>query len=183
MEVYRIRNEEGFQDVMSDDDAFWRLTSSRAEALGDVVFPNCYISSPKDQRGNFFNIGSGELLFDNTALLSLESVLQGCGELHTVNVETIGTLFYYNNLQKIDALDIENTWWRKESDGSKKIILKHEFNASKLATAPCLFAIPQNRFSKLLTVTGQEGISDDFYSVYNAVGLSGLKFEKLWSTE
>ena len=184
MVVYRVVSNLDYQGLMSDEDELlFKLTSSLGEPLGSVNFPKCHIGSLKDKRGNFFRLSNGNVVVDQLALSTIKPVMPKGTEYFPIQVEGIGELMYVNNTIKIDALDAEKCSWRHEADGKRKIILGYKFHADKLETAPCLFKLPEHRFTRLLTVTGRASQPDDFYTRYTNAGLSGLVFEKLWTNE
>jgi len=184
MIVYRVTSDLDYQAIDSDEHKYlFKLTSGLAEPLGDVTFPKCHISSYKDKRGNFFRLTNGNLTLDENALSVVKPVMPNDTEYFPVSVEDEGEVYYANLMVKVDALDADNCSWRKESDGKRKIILGYQFHAEKLESVPCLFKIPEHRYTRLFTVTNRSVQADDFYTRYHDAGLTGLTFEKLWDDE
>lgn len=182
MIVYRVSASLEFQGITSDEyDRVFDLTKNGAEVIGDCVFPECYVSSLKEKRGNFFRITSGSLLCDDLAKNALSEVLPNKCEFITVKVEDIGTLTFINVPIKLNPIDEDRSIWK--ADKKRKTILKYEFDTAELVDAPCLFRVPQHRYNKLMTVTGRPAYNDDFYTRYHDAGLTGLEFSKLWSYE
>jgi len=167
---------------MSENDATLKELQRRwsAETFGDIDFPEHYVFSLKAQRGNFFSMVKG-LAFDDHAKSALGNIIELAGEVYQFDVQDVGTLNYLNVLETCEALDDDKTLWREESDGSKRQILVHAFQADKFTTNSGLFRMPENHYTKLLAVTGAPGQTGDFYARYHEANLTGLAFRKLWS--
>lgn len=179
-----VKSDTEYQGLLTtENDTLPGYIKTIAEPLGAIKFPQFYVTSLKEKRGNFFSTASSHLVTDKMGFEVIKSVLPEPNEFYPIVVEDVGELVFVNIFTKLDALNADDTRWRKERDDSRRIILKYEFYADKLITAPCLFKIPEHRYTKLITVTGRPDVKDDFYTKYHETGLTGLKFEKLWTDE
>lgn len=184
MKVHLVRNEVGYKNIMSEDRTkLTPLLSRMNNPIGDFAFPSFYVSTPKASVSNFYPIGYELLAFDEIARNALWDVIGEAGEHYSVEVEDVGTLSIFNVTETCDALDHDKSVWREEDDGEKYVVLKHVFNPERIVGKSCLFKIAENRYSKILCVTGAPNQQGDFYTRYHEAGLTGLKFTELWSDE
>ena len=189
MRIYEVRAALEFQSVVADDDdkrlelgkRIDKILSGERISIGDFIFSGYYVSTPKQKRGNFFNISSGLWMFDDVALDALKESVQDAGELFKVSVEEVGLLNVLNVTEVCEhALDHENSRWWKRPSGGTPMVTDHVFSREDVVTKSGLFLIPENRFSRTLAATGAPNQVNDFYKQYCEAGLTGLDFSLLW---
>jgi hypothetical protein len=151
--------------------------------IGQITFPDFYVSTPKAQVGNFYKLGYELFAYDKVANEAIRDVVNEAGEHYLLEVEDVGTLHVLNVLETCDALDHEKTVWREEDDGGKYVIMEHVFCPERIQTKSGLFKIAENRYSRIFLVAGAPNQQGDFYARYHETGLTGLTFTEIWSDE
>lgn len=185
MNIYRLRIDVNrFQSFFLERDEVWSLEDllfdgkHRLESWSD---PGLYVMHPKLKKGNFFGFGdaSGTFIVDAKASEKLADLLEMSGELLPFSYK--GDVFHVVNVTEvIDVLDEDRMQWvyRKGSGPVKG----YAFHANRLTETP-LFKIPQENSTDVFTVEGLKDADDEFKNRVEQSNLSGLIFEKVWSSE
>lgn len=144
--------------------------------------PRVYIHQPKLKRGNFIAVGMGSPLACDERTLDddkMYELLEMSGELLPLPHE--GETFYIiNPLECINALDREQSEW----GGTIKIGIprRYVFHRIRIPETP-LFKIPETSRGEILCAENAYDPEYEFKRRYEQLGLTGLRFEKLWSDE
>lgn len=170
----------------------WIMPIVDEEQLLDLLSFNCrprlekwpkvewYIYNPVQEKGNFFTLGvNGVLAFDEDVYRSdLFTLLEMSGEIIPI---TVGTeqLFLLNVLECVNMLNEEDSHWDIYEDGTKGRILNYSFYLNRFSESS-LFKIPQTCKSEILTYSGVKEPKDEFKTLYEQLGFSGLVFEELF---
>ena len=142
------------------------------------------VYKPRLKRGNFFYSWSGHFLVDAKVREILHSILsKTCELLPFLPYE--GEMFYLINvLNCLDCLDKQKTIWRTSPRTGDMISLgsikEYNFDPARFA-GPTLFKIPEQKTNTFLTFTGVGDPESEFKTLVEREGLTGLKFEELWS--
>ena len=118
-------------------------------------------------------LGSHALVVKRSAVDAMAPAFQKWGELLTLSCEDC-ELFVFNPLVRIDALDEDASQVDRFSSGSIMRIKRHVFRADRLADVAA-FKIPNLRVSPTY-------VSQEFVSAWRMSNLSGLRFERVWSS-
>ena len=186
MKVFRIRlNSNKYQSFLPVDDKVWQselLTMDCQEKQQDWTAPSVYIDNPKLIKGNFFDFCSGAFVVDSIAHDVLQEVLEWAGEI--LPLPHKDELFHLVNVREcVNCLDELNTKWViGKTTGAKIRIEQYEFLANRFSEST-LFKIPETAKGEMLTVTGIKDPEDEFKTIVERAGLTGIIFEELWSDE
>lgn len=180
--VFRISVDvNAFQWLIPADDRVWidGKLDFDCQALGASWRPlEFYVHNPKRARGNFLNIGPGLFALDQTAREALLDLLEMCGELLPATIEGQDErVDILNVLECVNALDRKKS--RIEPTG---LVSKYVFHVDRLSESS-IFKIPQSSRAEILTYTGIKNPVDEFRFRYAESGLTGLKFDLLWSDQ
>ncbi len=148
---------------------------------GATWSPSVYIEHPKLKRGNIFAL-AGTLVLDAHATETLRTLLEMSGELLplTYKAEQFTVL---NVIECVDALDDAKTKWvYGKSTGAKIKIEQYAFHRHRLPEVP-LFKIPETSKWGVLTIEGMKDPQDEFKPSIERLGLTGLTFKEIWSSE
>lgn len=166
-----------------DDHPFWKSDAGVFDCVpkGSSWSPSVYIEHPKLKRGNIFALGL-TLVFDAHATDTLRTLLEMSGELLSLTYK--GEKFTVLNVTEcVDALDDAKTKWvYGKSTGAKIKIEQYAFHRHRLPEVP-LFKIPETSKSHILTIEGMKEPQDEFKPSIERLGLTGLTFKKIWSSE
>ena len=186
MKIYTVHPDTSYRSVMAEGNKreVFSSLSDYANPLDHPKFPNFYIPNLKEKPGNFYSLGINSLLFDQKALEALKPSIELAGQLFPVSVEQLGTLTYCHLREMCDCLDEEKSKGPiHPATGTASPLKKFVFYPSKVHSQSGLFRIPQGLSAKIFAVTDIPSRNDDFYSLYQAAGLTGLEFRKVWSDE
>ena len=190
MKIYRIKADFDLQSFFPFDP---KLESSgddlvRADiALGRGVrklstwrpLP-LFVEKPERQKGNFAHLwGFEDFAIDSRACEILRPILeQTCELLPFLPYE--GHQYYrVNILNTVDCLNQEKTKWRMRPNGKRSNgIEEFQFDLTRVGHHS-LFKLPKR--TGLLTTSGLETGGPEFKSLIEGAGLTGLKFEEVWS--
>ena len=194
MKVFQLKSDFNFQSFYpydpNDSDSPQVRELLRADILMGQETPrlpswipaHLYPDKPMLERGNFAHLwGFGGFVADSRACEALRPILeQSCELLPFLPHE--GEIFHkINVLTIIDCLDMRRTKWRTNRATGKRLTEIEEYHfIPELLVEGGLFRLPK-RGRTLLTVTGRAGQEDDFRAIVEREGLTGLKFEELWS--
>jgi len=131
--------------------------------------------------GNFAHCWDGGFIIDVRASSVLKPILEKCAELLPLQ-RYKGNLYHLLNvLEPLDCLDDRRTKWRIGKKHGKRIgIDEYQFIPSKL-TNTTLFRLPKR--VALFTAVGRPGSKVEFKTIVEREGLTGLKFEEIWSED
>lgn len=129
--------------------------------------------------GNFAHCWDGGFLIDVHASSVLQPILEKCVELLPLQRYKGNAYHLLNVLKPLDCLDDLRTKWRIGKKHGKRIgIDEYHFIPSKLTNAT-LFRIPKR--VSLFTVVGRPEAKVEFKTIVEREGLTGLRFEEVWS--
>lgn len=183
MKIYRVRPDVGYQYFMLEDTKLGlteMLNFDGRPKANEWVAPAVYILEPKLTRGDFPDLwAKAVIVVDEVALESLRGLLEMSGELLPLPHED--KLYYVVNVTGcFNILDEHHSHWRYER-GSLPIE-RYAFHANRLTEAP-LFKIPQTCNYEILTCEGLNEPEHEFKGQVEQLGLKGLMFEEIWSSE
>jgi hypothetical protein len=184
MKIHRVRPDvNNYQYLMLEDDSLVlsELLNFDGTAKADEwVAPAVYILEPNSKKGNFPSLFSkAVILVDEIALESLRGLLEMSGELLPLPHED--KLYYVANVTGcFNVLDVHRTQWRYEK--GRPPIDRYVFHRKRLTEMP-LFKIPETCKSEILTCEGLNDAEHEFKGRVEQLGLKGLIFEELWSSE
>jgi hypothetical protein len=183
MIIYRVRPDLKYQYFLLEDDSLLlseMLNFDGTPTADKWVAPAVYILEPKLKIGHFPSLFSkAALVVDEVALESLRGLLEMSGELLPLPHED--KLYHVVNVTGcFNVLDARHTKWRYEK--GRPPIDKYVFHRKRLTQTP-LFKIPETCRSELLTCEGIDDPEHEFKGRVEQLGLKGLIFEELWSSE
>jgi hypothetical protein len=184
MKIYRVRPDVNhYQYFLLEDNKL--LLSDMLKFDGtpkaeNWVPPAVYIYEPKLKAGNFPDLWTtATIVVDEVALKHLLGFLEWSGELLPLPHE--GKLYHVVNLTGCyNVLDVHRTKWRYEK-GTLPID-RYVFHRKRLPETP-LFKIPETCTYEVLTCEGRNDPEHEFKGRVEQLGLKGLRFEELWSSE
>ncbi len=186
MKVFKIKPDFGFQSFFSSD-------PNGPESSVPGPFPSgkpmlstwtplpMYVHKPMLERGNFAHFWgcSGKLIIDSRVREALGVILAGTCELLPL-LPYKGEVFHVMNvLECVDCLDEKKTRWRIGKSTGKKIGIDEYHFAPDRFSKSTLFMLPKG--AAPLTVTGLGAPESEFKTIVEREGLTGLKFEEIWS--
>jgi hypothetical protein len=131
--------------------------------------------------GNFAHCWEGGFIVDIRASSVLKPILEKCAELLPLQPYKGNLYHLLNVLKPLDCLDDRRTKWRIGKKHGKRIgIDEYQFIPSKLTNAT-LFRLPKR--VPLFTAVGRQGSKVEFKTIVEREGLTGLKFEEIWSED
>ena len=184
MKVHRIRPDVNNYQYFMLEDANIGLTElmtfDGTPKVDTWTAPAVYIHKPRLKKGSFPDLwATATLVVDETALEGLRDLLEMLGELLPLPYKD--KLYHVLNVTEcINVLDDHNTQWLYENGSGP--IKKYAFHSSRFTEAP-LFKIPETCRSEILTTEGIKDPEDEFKSRVDRLGLKGLIFEEIWSSE
>ena len=129
--------------------------------------------------GNFAHCWEGGFIVDARASAVLKPILEKCAELLPLKRYKGRAYHLLNVLSCLECLDEQRTKWRVgKKNRTRFAIDEYQFIPDKL-TGPTLFRIQKN--VSLFTVVGRPRAKAEFKTVVEQEGLTGLKFEEVWS--
>ncbi len=168
-----------------DDELFLDLTTFDCKPkLPEWPSVKWYIHNPKSKKGDFYTLGvDGALVFNEKVYDSdLAGLLEMAGEILPVQLEDGTQLYILNVLECVNALDKEKTTWHLYDDGSKRSIKDFVFHSNRI-TESSLFKIPETSKIDILVYSGVKDPEDEFKTLYEKLGFTGLTFKELYSSE
>jgi hypothetical protein len=184
MKVYRVDADvNNYQSFRLEDDALLlseMLDFDGTSKAGIWKPPAVYILEPKLKVGNFPELfAKAALVVDEAALAALYGLLEWSGELLPLPHE--GNLYHVVNVMGCyNILDRHRTKWRYEK--GRPPIDTYVFHRNRMKETP-LFKIPETCRSEILTCEGLNDPEHEFKGRVEQLGLKGLIFEELWSSE
>lgn len=119
-------------------------------------------------------LGSDALIFRKSAVEKMQPILDAYGELLPLECAD-AELWVFNPKLVLDALDDTASEGPRFDDGRFMMIDKYVFHPDVVAGVD-MFKLSTRRVSPTY-------VSDRFVDLWNASGLKGLTFDKLWSSE
>lgn len=144
------------------------------------VPPPIFVNKPELERGNFTKVwGFNGFAVDTRACEVLKGIFDENCELLPFLPHEGETFYRLNVLNIVDCLDAEKTKWKLQPNGEKSLQVEgYQFDPTRFNRGT-LFKLPKQ--SALLTVTGVFPEKSDFKKLVEHEGLTGLKFEEVWS--
>ena len=189
MTIYSVRNDvKTYRYVLPTDAETTRqepLLFDCERLLEGWKPPEVFVCEPKLKRGNFMGVGmGGPFACDEQTRYhdEMAQLLEMSGELLPLPLEN-NTWYIMNVLECINALDREHSEWHPSMQtmkigGPKKCV----FHANRVPETP-LFKIPETSRGEILCAENAYDPAYEFKRMYEHLGLTGLRFEKLWSDE
>jgi hypothetical protein len=184
MKVYRVEADvNNYQSFLLEDAelALSEMLNFDGTAKSDKWEPPAvYILKPKLKLGHFPDLfATASIVVDEVALDALHDLLEWSGELLPLPFEN--KLYHVVNVTGcFNALDTRRTRWRYEK--GRPPIDRYAFHRKRLTETP-LFKIPETCKSEMLTCEGLNDPEHEFKGRVEQLGLKGLIFEELWSSE
>ncbi len=184
MDIFRVRLDcNRFQTLQPTDLRIWEGTTFKMSCKSKMdswPSPSVYVPDPLDAPGNFFDLCPGGLVVDTFALEKLRDIFEMAGELLPLSCAD-NSFYLLNVLECWNCLDDSRCKWvLGRSTGAKIRITEYSFYRDRVPEST-LFKIPETAGKEILTVSGIKDPDDEFKSLVERQGLSGLIFEKLWS--
>jgi hypothetical protein len=114
------------------------------------------------------------MIFRRSVLEKIGTILEANGELLPLECAD-AELWVYNPTNVLDALDKEATVGDRFDDGCFSTIDKYVFRSNVVENVD-VFKLKNERASSTY-------VSDRFVEMWKAAGLTGLRFDKVWSSE
>jgi hypothetical protein len=193
MKILKIVPDHSYWSLLPTDRGFWNAAYDKHQEIFALELmapgwtpPGLYVRDPaRTQKGSFLNFGSGRLAYSEDVYDSdLGELIERSGEILPAKMEATGEVCHiFNCTACYNCLDRANTKMRMTPDGAMAIqVEKYSFHADRIGDCN-LFKIPETRRVELYTLVGRDEPEDDFYSLYQSLGFTGLKFEEVWSDE
>ena len=137
------------------------------------------VFNPKMKKGNFFGLGlSGALIFDENVFKSdLYTLIEMAGQILHIKVDGFN-LYALNVLECVNALNRTKTVNDIYEDGTTGRILEYSFNKTQISVST-IFKIPETCKGEILTYVGLKDEDDEFKSLYEKLGFTGLSFTEI----
>jgi hypothetical protein len=184
MKIYNIKNDSnGIQAVSPTDESLINL-----EFLNFDCEPRknnwkeleVYIYNPKIKPKNFYNLASGNLVFDEKVLDICQTIFEIAGEILPLQVERGEKLYLLNILDCKNALDYDRSIWDYyPRTGRTGGILNYKFHEWRIKNESTLFKIPETSKTDIFCFTDDRNEDDQFYHLYHKHKLTGLIFEEI----
>lgn len=114
------------------------------------------------------------LAMEDRAAGPLQLFAEQSGDIRMTSIDGQRLMFVHVTYA-LNCLDSERTEWDRSVEPPR--ITRYAFHRSRVDWS--FFKIPETHESEILTVQGLAGPRDEFKSVYEAEGLTGLVFEEL----
>ena len=138
-------------------------------------------ADPGLELGNFAYCWDGGFVVDTSAAEVLKPILEQCAELLPLKGYKSRAYHLLNVLNCPDCLDEQRTKWRVgKKNKTRFAIEEYAFMPEKLPDST-LFRIPKN--VALFTVVDHPNSSAEFKKIVEREGLTGLKFDEVWSED
>jgi hypothetical protein len=190
MKVFKIKPDFGFQSFFpydAEDPRHDKLIEtgltmgSGASWLTIWDPPTLHTDGPPLKTGNFAHLwGLGGIAIDSWACEVLQPTLENCELLPFLPYRS-EVFNWMNVLERIECLDEEKTKWKVGKKSGKRFGIEEYQFAPERFTQSSLFTLPKD--SALLTVTGLSDSQTEFKTIVEREGLTGLKFEEIWSQD
>lgn len=177
MKIYRIDGDvEKFQYLSLVDSEGWDAFTFDVFSMIDWVPQECYIMNPKQERGNFFYIAPGTLVFDQRALDGMLDIFEMAGEILPLNVDG-------EKVFALNVLECPNAFDKKKSKFKfgRSLPEIYSFHPDRLYRSS-VFKVPE---TSQVDIFCSHGVEDEgeFKSRYESLGLTGLIFKELFDSE
>ena len=180
--VYRVGlNVDDYQSVLESGDGGFPIRNRfDGRPIGSAWNPpECYIQNPKLKRPDFWSCFAVWFWFAVTKECAHKIVTfldQSCETL-PLPVEDSGELLFCNVTEVVNCLDKKQSEAKPYPGTYKKYVFHPDrWNFS-------LFKIPETAPWEVLCVEGVTDPNDEFKGTVERLGLTGIKFQKLWSDE
>jgi len=129
--------------------------------------------------GNFARCWEGGFIVDTRASAVLKPVLEKCAELLPLKRYKGRVYHLLNVLNCLDCLDEQKTKWRVGKKNKTRFAIEEfQFIPERLPDST-LFRIPKS--VAFFTVVGHPKAEAEFKTIVEREGLTGLKFDEVWS--
>lgn len=138
-------------------------------------------AKPRQQHANYEYAFCGQsYVIDESVYVAMAQILHKSCELLPLLVKGQQTHYLLNPVVRVDCLNMERTKWRglPGTNYSRYEIDKYHFIASRVPEIP-IFILPDR--CELYTATGVTSLDQEFKSIIEKEGFTGLKFRSVWS--
>lgn len=184
MKIYTITFESNiYQSLVPEDLAVWKSGSlkfdgaSKSESWSQPAFR---VQNPILKEGDFVGIGPGCLGLRSSAVARLLEILERSGEMLPVNPASLGVSIF-NVTECVNCLDHERTKWIYGEESGLPIRIEKYAFVKELIPEATIFKIPELAKAKILAHDGFCDEEDTFFSSVKRYGLTGIRFEEIWS--
>lgn len=186
LRVFKIRPDFSFQtfftsDPNGPDSDAESFELGKEPLLANWTPPPLFEDTEKRAIGNFAHCWNGGFIVDERTVNSLGHIFRDGCELLPLKRHRGKKHYLLNVLNRIDCLDRERTKWKIGRSGkSFGTIEEYQFAPGRF-THSTLFQVPKQ--VALLALTGTEDPQMEFKTSVESLGLTGLKFEEIWSQD
>jgi hypothetical protein len=189
MQVFRLRADFQFQsffpydpnDPQGEEIVKADIVQGRnVSKLATWAPPPIFVHKPELERGNFTKVwGFNSFAVDTHACEVLKEIFDEKYELLPFLPHEGESIYRLNVLNIVDCLDTEKTKWKLRPNGENSFqIEEYQFDPTRFNQGT-LFKLPKDPVH--FAVTGLDGDKLDFKMLVEREGLTGLKFEEVWS--
>ena len=143
--------------------------------------PLFYITTPEEKVNDFFHLIIGSLAFNQKVNDICSDVFNKAGEILPLRVKDM--LYALNVLNCNDCIDRENSVYDYYDDGTRGRILKFRFKKEMISLTSSIFKAQKKANGEIYCFADVLPQEQEFYYVYQDKGLTGLKFEEIFSFE
>lgn len=183
MRIFKILNDsnniQAIQPVKKNDRMLGFLKFDCEPKMGEWEVLDFYIYNPTIKPKNFYNMGIGNLIFDERTLDICQVVFEMSGEILPIQVERGPKLYMLNVLDCRNGLDYDNTVWDYYNDATKGHILKYAFHKERIMNESTIFKVPETSKTDIFCFADTKDREDEFYYLYHDNNLTGLVFEEI----
>lgn len=191
MRIFRVSHTSDAPPVhpVPDPDAFATEVLGRLSELEESTsIPSFQMADPAMSGSGFFNLSNKVLVFSKDVYLGeMGRSLGFSGNVHPTTLTDTGEeLFFLNVTAVYNCLDISKTTFFKRR--GEEVGVDHGMGIKEPAFLPKLigdsfiFRLPQMK-SAIFVASNGSGYEEDFYTIYQSAGASGLAFKEVWSGE
>jgi hypothetical protein len=188
MTIYKITADHDFWSLLPvQKEQFVKQTLFQLESMrSSWIDLSFYVRDPaRTIRGDFFNLSLGCLAYGGRVNESdLGEIIERSGEMLKAKLDGTDEMIYVlNPTACYNCLDRHNTVAEWTPDGTVAVqVKKYAFHVDRIGDCN-LFKIPEMKRVGLFAISGRDEPEDEFYAQYHDMGLTGLKFEEVWSDE
>ena len=185
MEIYRVKTDSAYQSFLPEDESVWgedTLIMDCQAKSSDWPSLGVYVFNPKKERGDISHLGPGGFLINSRAYEALRSPIEMAAEALPVR-HGKEMLYLINVLECANCINKDGSSFYKNKIGEdiEHMIKSYDFHSRRLPQSS-LLKIPETSRGEILCLTEMVDPEDDFKEIVRSKKLTGLKFERLWSS-
>ncbi len=149
--------------------------------------PSFQLADPARQSKGFYRVGNGVLAFTKDVYLGpLGESLSFAGHVHETTLNDTGEEIFLLNVTAVyNCIDQANTIFNgpqgQERGADHQMGIKDPAFFPNLIGDSSIFKIPQQVRSTIYVASRGHEDTDDFYYMYQQVGMTGLEFQQVWN--